>query len=90
LNVQAIAIPHGAALAWIRLGRALDEALVHRPGEVVVCIESIATGFRVETENATTAAVGCYDVPSYFVSRVESLNGDLVPRSEWHRPYEAR
>ncbi len=77
--VRAIAIPHGAALVWIRVGSRLDPILARWPDEVVTRIANLGTGFRLETCDAATEVARYYEVPGYVVSRVELWSGESRP-----------
>ncbi len=75
MDVQAIALPHGATLVWIRVGSPLDPLFAQRPGEIVRRIVNTGTGFRVETSGSDTGEVKHYETCSQFVSRVHGLDG---------------
>ena len=76
MDVQAIALPHGTALTWIRVGALLDAMFARGSDEVVQGISRIPSGFRVETKDSATNTIRYYQAPGYVVSRVESSSGD--------------
>ncbi len=74
MEVEAIAVPRGAALLWIRVGSPLDARLTALPNQVVERIVSIPTGFMVETLDSDTGTTSYYEVANLIVCRVQPLS----------------
>ncbi len=73
IEVQALGVPCGAGLLWIRVGVGLDPAFGSLPEQIVERIVRVSAGFQVETRNPRTGAVKFYEAPDYLVSRVVPL-----------------
>ncbi len=80
MQIRAIALPRGAELLWIRVGKYLDPMLGHRPDETVESIRPERTGYKVETVCQPDGKGWSYLVDRLFVSRMETASGEVDPR----------
>ncbi len=89
MDIQAIAVPRGAGLLWIRVGAVLDAAFGGLPDQIVERIVRVSTGFEVETRDSRTGAIKAYEAPDYLVMRVIPEPGEMFARLATYPSFRA-
>lgn len=76
MKIRAIALPTGAELLWIRVGKYLDPVFGRHPDETVESIDPAKSGYAITTVRKRDGRSWSYVVDQLFVRRLETIVGD--------------